>query len=71
MTEELNVSRETKLAELKVQQAKLAELQAELEVINSKVVHNEKLSPEDTAFVSNLGWLAALAATIASIAATL
>lgn len=68
---DLNTSRETKLAELKVQQAKLAELQAELEVINSKIAHNETLSPEDTQFVSNLGWLAALAATITAIAASL
>jgi 2C-methyl-D-erythritol 2,4-cyclodiphosphate synthase len=57
--------------ELQAQQEKLKKLQVELEKINAKVKKNEKLSLDDTKFISELGWLSALAVTIASIAAGL
>ena len=68
---DLNTTREQKLAELNAQQAKLRELQDELEVINAKIKNNEPLSEADRSFTANLGWLAALAATITAIAASL
>lgn len=64
-------SQQEKLKELHAQQAKLKELQAELDVIESKIKNNEKLSEKDTKFIGELGWLSALAVTIASIAASL
>ncbi len=60
-----------KLQELHAQQKKLSELQSELDVIESKIKNNEKLSKEDTKFIGELGWLSAAAVTIASIAASL
>lgn len=60
-----------KLQELHAQQKKLSELQSELDVIESKIKNNEKLSKEDTKFIGDLGWLSAAAVTIASIAASL
>ncbi|MGA9667233.1 MAG: hypothetical protein WBQ69_12425 [Gallionella sp.] len=60
-----------KLQELHAQQEKLQELQSELDVIESKLKNNEKLSKEDVKFISELGWLGAAAATIASIAASI
>lgn len=64
-------AQQEKLKELHAQQAKLKELQAELDVIESKIKNNEKLSENDTKFIGELGWLSALAVTIASIAASL
>lgn len=64
-------AQQEKLKELHAQQAKLKELQAELDVIESKIKNNEKLSEKDTKFIGELGWLSALAVTIASIAASL
>jgi hypothetical protein len=49
----------------------LKELQSELDVIESKIKKDEKLSREDIKFVGELGWLSAAAATIASIAASI
>ena len=60
-----------KLKELQAQQKNLKELQGELERINSKIKRHEKLSEEDTKFIGELGWLSALAVTIASIASSL
>jgi len=68
---ELNATRDAKLAELQAAQAKLRELQDELAVINARISNNEPLSAHDRSFVSNLGWLAALSASIAAIAASL
>lgn len=68
---DLNASREAKLAELNAAQAKLRELQDELAVINARISNNEPLSDADKSFVSNLGWLAALSATITAVAASL
>ena len=59
-----------KLKELHAQQDKLKELQSELDIIESKIKNNEKLSKEDTKFIAELGWLSAAAVTIASIAAS-
>lgn len=67
----LNDAQKEKLKELQQQQAKLAELQAELEVLNAKVKNNEPLSAEDTKFIGNLGWMSALSVSIATIAASL
>lgn len=58
-----------KLQELQAQQENLKELQIELERINLKIKNKDALSPDDTAYLGQLGWLAALAVTIASIAA--
>ena len=63
-------SKQEKLDELHAQQAKLRELQSELDVIESKLKNNQKLSKEDIKYTSQLGWLAAAAASIAAIAAS-
>lgn len=70
-TTQLRIVQQAKLKELQAQQQNLQELQAELEKINSKIKNHEKLSTEDTKFISELGWLSALSVTIASIAASL
>lgn len=67
----LNEAKQAKLKELQEQQAKIAQLQTELEAINAKVHNNEPLSIEDTKFISNLGWMSALSVSIATIAASL
>jgi hypothetical protein len=67
----LNEMQQAKLKELQLQQAKLNELQAELEILNSKVKNHEPLSPQDTQFISNLGWISTLSVSIAAIAASL
>jgi hypothetical protein len=64
-------AKQEKLKELHVQQEKLKELQSELDVIESKIKNDEKLSKEDTKFIGELGWLSAAAVTIASVAASL
>jgi hypothetical protein len=61
-------SKQEKLKELHAQQAKLKELQSELDAIESKIKNNEKLSKEDVKFAAELGWLTSAAVTIASIA---
>jgi len=53
-----------------VSQQKVGELQSELNVIESKTKNNQALSEEDVKYVGELGWLAAAAVTIASIAAS-
>ena len=70
MTQDLQDTKATKLDELKAAQTKLRELQDELAVINSKISHDEPLTLEDHKFMSGLGWLATLSATIAAIAAS-
>ncbi|HUW76593.1 MAG TPA: hypothetical protein VMV70_07905 [Gallionella sp.] len=57
-----------KLQELQAQQKNLKELQVELERINLKIKNKDALSPDDVAYLGQLGWLTALAVTIASIA---
>ncbi len=64
-------AQQEKLKEVKAQQEKLKILQAELERLNSKIAKNEKLSLDETKYLGELGWLSALAVTIASIAASL
>jgi hypothetical protein len=46
-------------------------LQADLTKLNAKIDTNESLSVEDTKFIGELGWLAALSVSIAAIAAVL
>jgi uncharacterized protein YlxW (UPF0749 family) len=67
----LNEMQQAKLKELQLQQAKLNELQAELETLNTKVVNHEPITPQDTQFISNLGWISTLSISIAAIAASL
>ena len=57
-----------KLQELQAQQKNLKQLQGELERINLKIKNKDELSPDDVAYLGQLGWLTALAVTIASIA---
>ena len=64
-------NQQEKLKEVKAQQDKLKKLQAELDRLNSKIEKNEKLTPDETAYLGQLGWLSALAVTIASIAGSL
>jgi hypothetical protein len=54
-----------------VSQQKVSELQSELEVIEKKVKDNRMLSEDDVKFVGELGWLAAAAVLVTSIAAGL
>jgi len=65
-----NVSEDNReiLKELHAEQKKLKELQSELDVIESKIKSNVKLSKEDTKFIGELGWLSAAAVAIVSIA---
>ena len=60
-----------KLKELETVQEKMNTLQAELDRLKSKVKKNEKLTPDETKFFGELGWLSALAVTIAAIASTI
>ncbi len=60
-----------KLKEIQAQQIKLKKLQAELAKLNSKIEKNEKLTPDESAYLGQLGWLSAAAVTIATIATTL
>ena len=62
----LQAAQQLKREELQFQEAKLKELQAELAKLNSKISNNEKLSLDDTKYISELGWLAALSVTIAA-----
>lgn len=70
-TQQLRIVQLEKLKELQAQQKNLGKLQAELERINVKITNKEELSPDDTKYLGELGWLSALAVTIASIAASL
>jgi len=51
-----------------VSQQKVGELQSELNVIETKIKNNQALSEEDVKFVGELGWLAAAAVLVTSIA---
>ena len=64
-------TKEESLKELHAQQAKLRELQSELDAMESKINNDQKLSREDIKFVGELGWLSAAAVTIASIASSI
>jgi hypothetical protein len=64
-------AQEEKLKELQTVQDKMNTLQAELDRLKSKVKKNEKLTPDETKFFGELGWLSALAVTIAAIASTI
>ena len=70
-THELRIVQVEKLKELKAQEKNLKKLQDELEKINSKIKNKTELSRDDLAFLSELGWLAALAVTITGIAANI
>ncbi len=70
-TSTLRVIHQEKLQELLKQQGNLKELEAELNRINAKINKKEQLTNDDTKFIGNLGWLAALSVSIASIAASL
>lgn len=70
-TEELRIVQLEKLQELQAQQKNLQELQGELERINLKIKKRDALSTEDVKYLSQLGWLSALAVTVASVAANI
>ncbi len=70
-TTQLRIVQQQKLDELQSHQKNLHELKTELEKINLKIKKHEKLSAKDTEFISELGWLSALAVTIAGIAASI
>ena len=54
-----------------VSQEKVMELQPELNVFEKEITDDRVMSEEDVKFVGELGWLAAAAVTIASIAANI
>ena len=60
-----------KLEEIHTQQAKLRELQSELDVMESKLEKGEKLSEDDVKFTAELGWLSAAAVAIVAVATTI
>ncbi|MHB1237425.1 MAG: hypothetical protein ACYCY7_07665 [Gallionella sp.] len=70
-TDALRIVQLEKLQELKAQEKNLRELQGELERINLKIKRKDALSPDDVSYLSQLGWLAALSVTVASIAANI
>jgi hypothetical protein len=51
-----------------VSHQKVSELQSELKVIETKIKNNQAMSEEDVKFVGELGWLAAAAVLVTSIA---
>ena len=63
-------TKEEKLKEIQAVQAEMNKLQAELDRLNAKVKGNEKLSEDENKFFGQLGWLSAVAVTIAAIAST-
>lgn len=63
----IETNRQQKLLEVQSQQAKLKALQNDLEKLNTKISRHEKLSSEDTKFISNLGWLSALSVSVAAM----
>lgn len=65
----LEEAHQLKLKEVQQQQEKLSKLQADLGRLNAKITTHEKLSEEDTQFIGELGWLAALSVSIAAVAA--
>jgi hypothetical protein len=67
----LEVTQHIKMLEVQSQQAKLKELQADLEKLNHKISTHEKLSAEDTKFISSLGWISALSVSVAAIASSM
>ena len=67
----LETAQQLKAKEVQLQQAKLGKLQADLEKLNSKIATKDKLSDDDTKFIGELGWLAALSVSIAAVAAGL
>jgi hypothetical protein len=67
----LEAEKQAKVLEVENQQAKLKALQADLEKLNTKISRHEQLSPEDTQFISNLGWLSALSVSVAALVAGL
>ena len=67
-THALRIVQLDKLKELQAQEKNLKKLQEELSRINSKIKNKEKLSLDDVSYLGQLGWLAALAVTIAGLA---
>lgn len=48
-----------------------AELQSELDVIETKIKNNQTMSKVDVKFVGELGWLTAAAMLVAGVAASI
>jgi len=70
-TSALRLVHQEKLKEIQMQQKNLKQLESELQRINLKIQKKEELTSDDTKFIGNLGWLAALSVSIGSIAASL
>ncbi len=70
-TDALRIVQLEKLQELKAQEKNLRELQGELERINLKIKKKDALSTDDVKYLGQLGWLSALAVTVASVAANI
>ena len=66
---QVETAQQVKWKEIQAQQAKLGKLQADLEKLNTKITTHEKLSEDDIRYLGDLGWLAALAVSIAAVAA--
>ena len=67
-THALRIVQLDKLKELQAQENNLKKLQGELARINLKIKNKDALSPDDVTYLGQLGWLAALAVTIAGLA---
>ena len=64
-------TQEEKLNKIQKVQEEMNRLQEELDMLKTKVKSNEKLTNEETKFFGELGWLSALAVTIAAIASSI
>jgi hypothetical protein len=69
--ESLEAEKQAKILEVQSQQDKLKTLQGDLDKLNAKIGRHEQLSPADTQFISNLGWLSALSVSVAALVAGL
>ena len=65
----MNANQETTVTD--VSQQKVRELQSELNDIEKKTKDDQAMSEDDVKFVGELGWLAAAAVLVTSIAAGL
>jgi Skp family chaperone for outer membrane proteins len=67
-TSTLRIVEEEKLRELQAQQDNLKKLQEELSGIKAKLQKKETLTQDEIKYIGELGWLSALAVTIAALA---
>jgi len=67
----LEEAHDHKLIEIQREQNKLKKLQGDLANLNAKMDGKESLSQEDTKFIGELGWLAALSVAVATVAVSI